>query len=91
MRISGTGGRVRVGYQTAATLAAWTLIRTASTPEPAYTLTAALTRSDTFWNRQGPMDLELTMGQRAWIWSQVTPTITAESLAVTLRGVPAIH
>lgn len=91
MRISGAGGRVRVGYQTAAMLGAWTLTQTRSGAIVAYDVSARLTDLDTFWIQQGPMDLELQMGARIWAWRQVEPTFSAESLAVSLDGVPAIH
>ena len=92
MRISGTGGRVRVGYQTAARLGRWSLTRVRAAPTPAYEATAMLTEADAFWVGQRPMALELVMGQRSWVWDAVEPRITGtESLAVTLEGGPSIH
>ncbi|HAM40661.1 MAG TPA: hypothetical protein DCP69_04830 [Candidatus Omnitrophica bacterium] len=82
---------MRVGYQTAATLGPWTLTRTRSGPIPEYEADASLSSCDAFWSQQGPMDLELTMGQRIWAWAQVQPSLTAESLTVTLLGGPSIH
>ena len=91
MRISGEGGRLRVGYQQAATLGWWTLTRVRLGPTPAYEATAQVAELDTFWAEQRPMDLELVMGQRSWCWASVEPRLSAESLAVTLEGGPAIH
>jgi hypothetical protein len=92
MRISGDGGRLRVGYQTAAKIGRWHLTRVRSTPEPAYEATAALMDVDAFWVGQQPLALELTVGNRSWNWSGIDPRITrTESLAVTLEGGPSIH
>jgi hypothetical protein len=92
MRISGEGGRLRVGYQTAARLGRWHLTRVRSEPEPAYEATATLSNVDAFWVGQQPLALELTVGNRSWQWAGVEPRITGtESLAVTLEGGPSIH
>ncbi len=80
-----------MGHQTAATLGTWTLRQTRSGAIVAYDVSATLTDLDTFWSQQGPMDLELRMGERIWAWHQVAPIFLAESLAVSLDGVPAIH
>ena len=91
MRIAGSGGRVRVGYQTAASVGAWTLTRTRVSPEPEYEAALDLYAIDAFWSQQRPMDVELSVGQRVWVWSRVHPNLDAESLAVTLTGGPSIH
>ena len=82
---------MRVGCQTAATLGEWTLTRTQAKPEPAYAAEAAIMRADVFWSQQRPIDLELSIGNRRWAWTNVHPDIGAQSLAVTLTGGPAIH
>ena len=91
MRIAGVGGWVRVGYQTAATVGAWTLTRLRSQPEQAYEATASLTSMDAFWSQQRPCTLELMVGSRAWVWANIEPLWTAQSLTVTLTGGPVIH
>ena len=91
MRISGDGGRLRVGYHTAAEVGRWTLTRVRAAPTQAYEANATLTDVDTFWSEQGPMDLALVMGSREWRWSNVAPRLSGQSLAVTLEGGPAIH
>jgi len=80
-----------VGYQAAASVGAWTLTRTQTTPEPEYDAVLQLDAIDAFWVQQRPMDLDLHIGQRIWTWSQVDPSLDAESLAVTLTGGPSIH
>ena len=91
MRIRGTGGALRVGCQTAATLGEWTLTRTRVTPEPTYAAEATVVQVDTFWSQQRPIELELSIGNRRWAWTNIHPDIGEQSLAVTLIGGPAIH
>lgn len=88
MTIRGEGGALRVGYQCAARLGTWTLKRV---HPHCYEATATLVDADTFWITHGPFDLDLTIGQRAWSWVAVQPNVMAESLTVTLEGVPSIH
>ena len=91
MRISGSGGEVRVGHQVAARLGDWTLTRTRTTPEPEYDATATVVWSDSFWRQQRPMRLELAIGNRRWGWSDLDPVLGEQSLAAVLVGGPAIH
>jgi hypothetical protein len=91
VRIRGSGGIVRIGYQTAAQVGDWTLTRTQTTPEPAYQAEATLIDADAFWVQQRPMDLELTIGRRRWVWAGLQPDIAAQSLTVALVGGPSIH
>ena len=87
MRITGQGGRLRHGYQTAALLGAWTLTREGGTT----TVTAHVAESDSYWLEQRPMDLRLLVKSRVWAWSAVTLTPQQDgSLSLTMHGAPQV-
>lgn len=91
MRVTGEGGRICMGYQSAARLGGWTLSRIQTEPEQVYDLRAQLLDVDDYWISQRPLDLELQMAQRKWVWPNVEPNISNESLSATLTGAPTIH
>ncbi len=85
MRITGAGGALRVGYQTAARLGAWTLTQNRTQ----YELRAEVADIDTFWYPQRPMSVSLQMGSRRWEWAHVDPT-REHPITVALQGAPRI-
>ena len=89
MKITGTGGDIRVGYQRAALLGKWSLTATGYQPQVSYTLDATVLERDEYWFFESPHDVSLVMGKRHWLWRNVTvtgdTTITGE-----LMGSPFI-
>jgi hypothetical protein len=89
MKIAGTGGEVRVGYQRAAMLGKWSITASGYQPQTSYTLNAAVVDRDEYWFYQYPHAVSLSMGNRQWLWHNVTvtgdTTITGE-----LTGSPLI-
>jgi hypothetical protein len=88
MKIAGTGGEIRVGYQRAATLGNWSLTATGDQPQVSYTLDAVVIDRDEYWYFESPHAVSLSMGERQWLWKDVTvtgdATITGELLGAPL-------
>jgi|TARA_R110000787_G_scaffold162900_2_gene276244 hypothetical protein len=88
MKIAGTGGAVRVGYQRAATIGKWSLTASGYQPQSSYALEAVVVSRDEYWFLESPHDLSLVMGNRQWIWKDVTvtgdDTITGELIGPPL-------
>lgn len=82
MKITGTGGDIRVGYQRAARLGKWSITATGYQPQVSYTLEAALLDRDEYWFFESPHDVSLLIGERHWLWRNVAvigdTTITGE-------------
>ena len=74
MEIAGTGGEIRVGYQRAATLGRWSLTASGYQPQVSYTLKAAVVERDEYWFFESPRAVSLRMGNRDWLWRDVTVT-----------------
>ena len=89
MRIAGTGGVIRVGYQHAARLERWSLTASGYQPQTSYMLEAVIVERDEYWFFESPHVVSLQMGQRQWVWHDVIvtgdTTITGE-----LHGSPLI-
>lgn len=89
LRASGPAGCLRVGYQWAADLGAWTL-------EPdadhcgAFRLVAALRRTHAYWFDQAPIDLVLTLGNTEWIWRGVEVERGPQGVSVVLAERPIV-
>ncbi len=83
MRIAGVGGWVRVGYQTAATLGAWTLSYAGGSGAIE---SVAITR-DTFWLSAPQVDVSLCLGPRQWIWRGATLQ-SRDPLHIQVQGTP---
>ena len=72
MTVRGQTGFLKVGYQSAAELARWTLVYgfvpDAQPPRPAnaWTLTMALKEVDLFWLSREQFDIVLPIGERTW-------------------------
>lgn len=92
LRVSGTAGALRVGYQEAATLGAWEMEQLPTLPR-AYRVSARLMSLSDYWIAQTPLDLVLEVGGEAWRWRDVTPVITPhfDRITLTLRQAPEIR
>jgi len=65
MRAKGLSGELRVGYQRAATLGAWSL---EPSPPNGAIVTATIEDADEFWMDHEPKSLYLALGPSWWIW-----------------------
>lgn len=91
LRVSGTAGALRVGYQTAATLGAWRLEPLAQVPR-AYRCTAVVSTLSDYWLQQTPQDVVLEVGTHTWRWRGVTAHVTDDGqFTVTLTGTPEMR
>ena len=89
MKIAGTGGDIRVGYQHAATLERWSIHASGYQPQISYTLKAEVVERDEYWFFETPHSVSLRMGQRHWLWHNVTVTGDT-SITGELYGSPLI-
>ena len=85
----GTGGTVRHGYQTAATLGAWSLKLAEALPRT-YVLSAGVDVVDRHWLGEEPLDLTLHVGPDDWTWRGVEVTVAGGTLRCGLAGIPAV-
>ena len=87
MRIAGRGGRLRVGFQTAATLGVWTLTREKNM---VYRLQAAFTESDSYWLQQRPIDVRLLQANRVWAWTNVDLKLQDGACSIVMHDAPEV-
>jgi len=84
MRASGESGLVKVGYQVAYRLGAWSIVLEHQLPR-AYNFRAAVVRCHDFWSTQRPMDLVLSIGNAEWTWRGIEPRFEdADTMAFEL-------
>lgn len=85
LRVQGQTGRIRVGYQTAATLGPYTL-----TPagQETWEVSAAVQTADAFWLTQAPRVLELAVGQQRWRWPADGLMVASGTVTGTVTGRP---
>lgn len=84
--LKGRGGAVRVGYQVAATLGAYTL--SPSGPGE-WQVEASVASADAFWLSQpAAQTLELAVGQQRWIWRGVALAVEGAVVRGTVQGSP---
>lgn len=81
----GQQGRIKVGYQSAATLGRFSL--TPSAPN-VWTVEASVTSTDAFWLTQKPHTLELTIGKQRWSWAKADLEIGGGVVRGTVTGRP---
>ena len=89
LRATGPSGALRVGYQWAADLGAWTLAPSESRPK-AFALTSRITRHHSYWIDQGPLDLALTFGRCEWLWRDVEVRRDGDTVLVVLAERPIV-
>jgi len=78
--VSGVAGFLRNGYFLAGTLGPWTVTRS----ESAWTLTAAILKTDAFRVSQRPLRFVATHAKGAWVWPIVELHISGASLNAVL-------
>ena len=81
IEISGVQASVRWGYQSAATLGAWTATRRASGQ---WSFTASVLVLDTYRVTQRPLRVEAPHANGAFRWPVVELQVAGESLTATL-------
>lgn len=85
-QLKGRGGAVRVGYQVAATLGAYTL--SPSGPGE-WQVEASVASADAFWLSQpAAQTLELAVGQQRWVWRGVALAVEGSVVRGTVQGSP---
>lgn len=92
VRLTGTEGTLRVGYQTAADLGAWELALLPVLPR-AYRCSAVVRGLSEYWLAQAPISLRLEIGGQTWTWTDVTPHLSADGVAritLTLTRAPVV-
>lgn len=87
MKMVGTMGEVRYGYQLAARLGAWEV-----TPESQNTmrLRADLQECDAYWSTQSPLSVALAVGRKRWVWEVGSVELAGGIARAQLVGRPAI-
>jgi hypothetical protein len=89
VRVSGQHGELLVGYQRAAGLAEWQVVRGEG---GVLQFRADLVGRHDYWFEQRPMDLRLTLGPVEWVWRRVEPSLVegGDTVLLTLRGRPEV-
>ena len=90
VRASGIGGELRVGYQCAAVLGAWSLEATPTVPMLRFVITARIVTSNTYWLATRPLTLCLQFGRFRWAWEHVCPVVDGRQLQLTVTGKPQV-
>lgn len=91
MRASGTAGKLKVGYQAAATLGPWSLEFSPGLGVARFSIHAELRRvDDSFWITQTPQVLELRFGRFRWTWRDVNPAFSDGHVSAIVIGKPSI-
>lgn len=84
-RVRGESGELRVCYQHAATLGAWSM-------EPAgrrtYAFVGKVLSEHSYWMTQRPLDLALRLGSTEWLWRDVSIQRSGDELRVELSEPP---
>jgi hypothetical protein len=85
LAVSGQGGSIKVGYQTAATLGPYSL-----TPvEPGiWQVKASVKTADAFWLSQSPRVIELVLDKQRWRWSAEGLMVVDGTVSGTVTGRP---
>lgn len=89
--LTGDIGKLKVGYQTAATLLKWTVTSQQETLGSAtVTLVAVVGPCDKFWMTQRPIALALNMGAAWWRWETggIPEFETGDTITIQLLGTP---
>lgn len=89
MRVSGTFGELRSGYQRAARLGAWTLELLPGLPR-AFKFSAKILDVHGYWSLQAPLDIVVAVGETEWIWRSAAPTPSSSVLEVEITERPIV-
>ena len=89
MRASGSSGELRVGYQQAARLGAWTLTLEPRLPR-AFTFRSMIQTEHPYWMTQAPMDLAVALGTVEWLWRGVDLRRSGNEVTAVLTERPIV-
>ena len=90
MRASGLSGELRVGYQQAARLGAWSIELEPRIPREC-TLRARVLSEHPYWITQQPLDVVVLLGNRVeWLWRDVQVARAEDGIVVTLSDRPIV-
>ena len=89
MRVDGATGILRVGYQRAADVGAWSI-------EPAgyrktFRLTAKIDHINEFWITRTPLDAVMRVAGMNWIWRDISIAQDKGSFTALLDGTPIVE
>ena len=89
---SGVFGRLLVGYQQAARLGNWSVSRISEDGEhKVFQIHAGVVLRHAFWSQQRPLDIELVLGERRWVWRDVSVTPDGEdAVTITVHTAPDV-
>lgn len=90
MRASGSSGVLRVGYQVAATLGAWSLVLEHRLPR-VFTLRAAVLTEHAHWITQRPIDLVVHLASVEWIWRDIALERDGQDIVVHVTERPIVE
>lgn len=85
LTVRGTDGRIKVGYQTAATIRAFAL---APVGPDEWEITGTVASTDAFWLAQPGRVLELTIGKQRWRWPAPALMVDGATVKGTVSGRP---
>lgn len=90
MTITGTEGKLKVGFQDAAMLGTWELTHSAETLNNQWSdVSAKVSRIDEFWYTQRPMVLGLWMRRSWWVWSDTEVEFDGiKTVTIRVKGNP---
>lgn len=89
VRASGVFGELRVGYQRAARVVAWSI--TPADRARAWVFRGRVDESNAYWLGQRPLDLMAEIGTAECVWRGVPARITADGeVEVELTGQPEV-
>lgn len=90
-RIVGAGGDLRVGYQHAGVLGAWTVTTTPrSDGEVDVDLEVTPAALDPYWSTQRPLTVRLSWFGSRRVWRNVVPTVTGPTWRFPQLGTPEV-
>lgn len=89
MRARGDCGALRVCYQRAAVLGAWTLEQERRLPA-SYLFRAQIVTAHDFWITQRPIDLVLAVGTTEWLWRDVALIVAEGEARITVTERPIV-
>lgn len=85
LSLRGHEGRIRVGYQVAATLSSFELTPTETNH---WTVSAVVVAADAFWLSQSPRVLEVIVGRQRWRWPADGLTVDGRAVSGSVSGRP---
>lgn len=89
MRMTGTGGALRAGARSAATLGKWRC-EVGSGWAP-FNITAHVRESDEFWFQYRPLRVELSLGGRTLSWDSDAVSVDRGLATIGVQGRPKIE